>query len=215
MKKGFIVLLCCLLSIAALATAQAYANNPPFNPQRTIHWSFDSAQWWIPETIVGPTWDQGDWVCDDVSPIGSPIQYFDGYIGVDNTAGLEYVIFDLVFHVNNYDNNNPIKYIWDEAIYAFSYEDSFEVIVPEGYTADWDIINETPVENAIRDNMTGTIEKNPPWEEFVWHFNVAPGETAYIYDFCLSTQCVPEPSSFIVLAAGLGILGRTIIRRRK
>ncbi|MEN6357590.1 MAG: PEP-CTERM sorting domain-containing protein [Armatimonadota bacterium] len=214
----FIVVLCCLIGIIAMSTAQAYTNNPPFNPQRTLCWNFNSSNWQKPETVIGPIWDEGEWICDDIRTTGdvNSLHWYEaGYIGVDNTNGTGNVVVDLIFHVNNYDNNNPIKYVWDEAVYAFPNADSFNLVAPAGYETSWQIINKVNSGNWLTDNLTGTIMPNPDWEEFVWHFNVAAGQTAYLDRFCVSTLCTPEPSSIVVLLGGLGVLGKMIIRRKK
>ena len=131
-----------------------------------------------------------------------------GMYGIDNRFGELDRTGELVFHVNNFDDND-LKWMWDEAEYINA---GFEVRWPAGHTGDWDIVNPVNLPGGwMRDNMDGWIEPNPWWEEFVWTFDVPAGGMAFLDSFAVATLCFPEPATLGLLSLG----GLVVLRRRR
>ena len=70
------------VAVLAMAASSAYAvtigyvNAPPFTPQRTLFWTFGASSRQTPVTAAGPTWDTGDWICDEIT-CSSNAQWYD------------------------------------------------------------------------------------------------------------------------------------------
>ncbi|MGC8862461.1 MAG: PEP-CTERM sorting domain-containing protein [Armatimonadota bacterium] len=204
-----LVSLAVVLALASgAAVAQCQWQNPPPFPNgtwaRDLRWHFSGANWQVPETHFGPTWDSPpDWTCDEIridpgleiTPMGEAIR-------VDNpTQGA----LELAFHINNYDNCNPIKVIWVEMIWENPNGlNAFDLRKPgfgDFVIQKWEQVG--PI------NWSGEIVRNPPFEELVWM--ITPGSYVYLWDLHVRTDCVPEPTGLLALAAGLGLL----LRRRR
>ena len=212
--KLFIALLL-LLVCAAAGYADAIENTAPFQAQRWIYWDFNQINWKEPVTFSGPAWDSPGWECDDIYIVGTDtdkLQWLPNYgaVGVINDTPTN-IVLDLVFHVNNYEKLNPEKLIWD---YASYYNLAFDLRVPDGFKI---LKSETKnviisADNVVSDNLFAEVVPNPAWEEFVWHFDVAPGESAWLDSYSIWTACVPEPTTMIILIAGIAGIA---LRRRK
>lgn len=232
MKTTVKCFVCALLLVAlgsaASASVVGYVYPPPFEPQRTMFWTFDSEAWQNPITAVGPTWDTGDWTCDDVT-FSDNLHWYDtnsnfpghqGMIGLDNTLGQTGQDIWFKFHINNYSNENPVKKLWIELVGFDSQGDAGElhVTAPEGYMP-------SLITDAGEDLTTGPGERynglwhitpNPSWEEVTFTANVPVGSSMLLDSIFVSTACVPEPSAFLALGTGLfGLCGMVIKKRRK
>jgi hypothetical protein len=208
--------------MAAPVAAGDWVNPPPFDLTqervRDLEWDFLSpGNWQVPVTHIGPEWDGPGWECDEIRVEGLEHFYEDptgsgrtGLIGIDNRNGDTSQTGKITFHVNNFDEN-PIKYYWDEAEY---YNVGFEVVIPDDHEGAWEIKNPEDLPNGwMRDNADGWIKPNPYWEEFVWTFDVAPGEMAFLDNFRVATVCVPEPCSLTLWA--VGVIGVLVCARRR
>ena len=231
MKAAFVRFFLSAMLLIALASAASatvgYVNPPQFTPQRTLFWDFSQSDWTTPATMVGPTWDQGDWTCDDISH-SSTLQWYEGpngwtghqgLIGCDNTNGTGTVNGSLAIHINNFPPQNPLKLVWYEVVVkqwgeGLYSEASFGL--PQGYTADKVILNSTELpEGGMVANDGWEIRPNPTWETFTWNFSVPAGGGVLVDRFYISTACVPEPSSLMALGAGLMGLGGFLVRRKR
>jgi hypothetical protein len=223
MKRALIAV---LLLVPAMGAQGGYVNPPPTPPfipdharARTLWWDFDGPIWQLPVTIWGPQWDTGIFECDEfvttnVEWFAQPV-YWPGHtnvIGTENRSPETWTV-TIRFHVNNFDCNNPDKYIWDEAVYNVGGGATlnFSVRTATGYNLGWEqILNPVSLpEGGRMDNYYAVIHPNPYWEEFVWTFVVPPGGYAYLDRFYLTTICIPEP------ATGLGIAAFALLLRRR
>ncbi len=214
-----------VLGSAASASMIGYVNPPPFEAQRTMFWDFSQGSWQTPYTLVGPTWDTGDWTCDDVT-FSSNLQWFGtndhwagrfGMIGLDNTNGETGQTIWFKMHINNYTTPNPVKKVWFEGTLTTWGGSEGAVIpgVPEG-SSFW-VTNEhdQPVDGGILVNGLWSIHPNPTWEEITWTCYVPAGGGCLVDSVFTSTACVPEPSALVAFATGLfGLCGVVAKRRR-
>jgi len=227
--KKLIVLSATGLLLLLMSVSSFGFVNPPENfcvSQRHLLWNFDQeSTWMVPQTIKGPVWDQGDWECDEVTTEHSvptcPMWHesysgwagHTGLVGIINNTGGE-VTGKITFHVNNYENDNWEKRFWDEAVYRFSPGCTFDVVAPPSYAVNWDTANEVLLpEGGLRDNVYGTINPNPSWEEFVWNFTVPDGEWALIDSFEVATLCIPEPGTIMLIGCALVAMAGVVRRK--
>lgn len=222
-----VCLIALALSVFSAAVQAEWVNPPPFDPNqpggRVLEWTFDNPGDPLrPYTWYGPEWDSPGWECDEVTMTG--LDYFaadptgqgrTGMYGIDNRFGELNRTGALVFHVNNFDDNDW-KWMWDEAEYYPGHPApghvTFGVVWPAGYNGDWDIINPVDLPGGwLRDNMDGWIQPNPWWEEFVWTFDVPVGHWAFLDSFAVATLCIPEPTTLLLLSLG----GLALLRRRR
>ena len=225
-KYCLIAVLLFALGSVASASVPVYVNPPQFEPQRTLMWDFSQSGWETPEYTVGGPWDSGIWECDWLEHSGA-LTWYDqgawqgrqGFIGYDNTNGTVDASGSLQIHINNFETPNPHKLVWYEAEVCqwgnVSAEPSFEV--PEGfhaYKAEAGPPTDTG-DGGLRMNDLWIIWPNPTWETFVWNFTVKPDSGILVDKFYISTACVPEPSSLMVLGAGLMGLGGFLTRRKR
>ena len=122
-----------------------------------------------------------------------------------NTGEIEW------WHLNNLDNDNPIKYVW----FQFDYYSGQDFLAPvetiklgdrDGYKSQilgW--ANNAATENAWGTfGMLWSVAPNPDWEE-IGIQNSAPGPF-YVDNFHVVTVCVPSPSNLVGLL-GIGVIG--------
>ena len=118
-----------------------------------------------------------------------------------------------LFHVNNFPEQNAYKDFWAEIVYYTS-----EGIQDDFFTMDfpgdgsWEVLNRTLLSTgAVRINISGQIRPNPNWEEFIFTFNIPAGEAMLLDKFIVSTLCIPEPPTLLIL----GITSLALIKRQK
>ncbi|MCD4830453.1 MAG: PEP-CTERM sorting domain-containing protein [Anaerohalosphaeraceae bacterium] len=170
-------------------------------------------------TAEWDTWDYGMsgkpdwWVCNPATltePIASYGMLLEEFQGRDDVVevGLD---DELSFWLDNYNNNNPEKWIriqityFDDALYGFP----IAVDITTDGTPDtrYDI---TPVESYahedgwVTDAFDIIIYPNPEWEEIGLKFSQYP---AYVDQVVIDTKCVPEPATLCLLGLG-GLLLR-------
>ncbi len=220
------VLLALLVVAASSASAVVgYAHQPPFTPQRTVFWTFGSQDWQTPITATGPTWDTGEWTCDEVT-YSSNLQWYDsnsnwvghqGMIGLDNQTNTDQTVW-IKFHINNYTTANALKKFWTEGelITWGNVIGSVDMAVPQGYqVGDPQQGPDEDLNPGFRINVLWNITPNPTWEELTWQAYVPAHSGVLIDKVFVSTACVPEPGSLMALGTGfMGILGLSLRRRR-
>jgi len=215
-----------LLSLLLVVTASsAFAvYSPPFTPQRTLFWDFSTSNWQQPTTIAGPTWHGEGWTCDNITIddpqqklqwVESSLQYpgHTGLIGLDNSTGQSQAMATVTFHINNYNNQNPVKHIYFEAEYIGWLAGSTlaQVDAPQTYTTEY-VDGDYPTWGTWQ---SWDIKPNPDWEEVTWSLYGPAGGGVYLDRFYISTLCVPEPSSLMALGSGLMAFGGLLMKRRR
>ncbi len=216
---------CCLAAALCLGSAATtwadYINPPPFVPQRTVCWNFDSDPGYEPVVLVGPAWQSmgggHDWAGTD--PVDAwQWQETDptwpdhtGLLVIENTGQDPITVF-LTFSLDNYPDPLEIKEVWDEAVYKLDGRDppvdqiDFYINGPGGVPFQGLVID-NQVQDAYggySDNAYAYMEPNPEYEEFIWELTLAPGSKFLLDRYCVSTLCVPAPGSLCLL--GLGAL---------
>jgi len=218
-----------LLLIAGVSTdAFGFINGPPwYNPNQagTRHFRFDLSNYggvWDGYTYVGPPWDSPGWECDDAY-WSANIQWFNmaptwdarqGVLGIDNRQGTELLSGTINLHINNFDNLNPEKKVWDEIEYFLGGGATIlhGLYPPPGTTfSTSSILNHMNLaDGGIRENLGGMIQPNPLWEEIKIDFFVPVGGQAYLDFIEVATACIPEPATLGLLS----IVGLALLRRR-
>jgi hypothetical protein len=70
--------------------------------------------------------------------------------------------------------------------------------------------------NRYHENDWWRVEPNPPWEKIELNFTAPAGAVVYVDSFHVATECIPEPSTILLLGCGaLGLFGIIIRNRRK
>jgi len=223
----------CLLAVLLFALGSAasagFVNPPPqYDLQRTLLWDFTVENTWgVPYAEKGGDWGIGQWACDWQNDSGA-LTWYDtssrwtgrqGFIGYDNTGGSQDVTGRWQIHINNFETNNALKFVWYEVeLTQWGQVDSnasFEL--PVGFHAYKAVSGEpTPTgDGGARMHDTWIIWPNPTWETFIWDFTVKPGGGILVDKFYVSTACVPEPSSLMALGAGLMGFGSFLVRRKR
>jgi len=249
---GFSRLAAALVVLATVAycitsVATPFNNEPPFkgadpddwpNHPNSRHLDNDAdTDALTMDTLVGPQWDVDQWECDDIVWNGGAGQgleatWYDtrpswpnhqGLVGIDNSTGGGSLTGSITFHVNNFEDPNYIKYVWDEIIFMTTGGASINVSLttePSATVAVQEIQNFSSLAEYGYDandpghlqNLYGEIIPNPLWEEITYTFNVGSGEEAYIDSFEFATICTPEPGSAALCCLVLMIVA--MIRRR-
>ncbi len=222
MRREFVLVLAAAL-FTPVSVEGSWTNPPPFNPEqeggRVLEWDFYSPDnWRNPATLYGPEWDGPGWECDEVIVDGDLQHFFEdptgsgrsGLLGIDNREGDGTTKTGSIrFHINNFDNENPWKYFWDEAEYYGTF--MFGVSWPTDCDGDWEFKNVQDLGDGwTRDNADGWIQPNPEWEEFVWNFSVEDGDMMFLDNFRVATLCIPEPGTLVMF----GLCALAVIRRR-
>ena len=194
----------------------------PFPYQRNIDWDFSQDPRYYSPHYEGYD-DDELWSSDYVEFTGDVTWYasslgYDGVIGIDNTGGAVPLAGTVVFHIDNWDDPQLVKHIWDEAEFMEGGDaDIWEAapILPPGHVvvdtwlSDSNQISTDP--ELWQDNWYCKIEPNPPWEEKVIAFDVPAGDFAFVDRFHIATECVPEPVTLSLFALG----GLLVTRRRR
>ncbi len=233
-KMRVVSVLLCLAALAAVS-APAYAvfrNGPTWLPNsqwdltgRHVRFDLSNGEGY-PTTPHGPIWDTGLWDCDDVW-WSANVSWYDtapgwanhqGLLGIDNTQGDTDISGSITFHINNWDNQNPEKWVWDELDYCllggstmlhrlYVQPPPSNVMVTKDRK-----LNLTSIgvgDPGFYENLDGTIKPNPAAEDIKIDFFVPAHGAAYIDSIEFATLCVPEPATMSLLAlGGLALLGR-------
>lgn len=230
--------------------AQAFTNGPPsswddvtggdwhaYDNTRHLKNNADTEYDYM-QTIYGPQWNSGEWDCDDIS-MGGAAQWYDtspgwvyedntqrqGLVGINNLQGTTNLSGCITFHINNYDNDNPFKWVWDEIYYYTSSNTANPASIlhqlytgappdpSNAYVSRQNLVNIYAMnapDMGWHENLDGEILPNPAYEEIIIDFFVPMGEEAYIDSFEVATICFPEPATLVLLVLG----GVPLFRRR-
>jgi len=235
------VLTMCVVVAMVAANAAAFDVGPPqeWNDAAGGDWkSYDKTrhvetdadtEYLEVTTIAGPTWDVGPWDCDNITMLGAAGWYntgpgwqgHQGLVGIDNSNGSQDLSGCIQFHINNFMDQNPEKWVWDEIYYYTSANASILHALyacpppPDGVMVTQD--NKVNVysigggDPGMHENLDGRIKPNPFCEEIIIDFFVPAGEEAYIDSFEVATMCIPEPATMAILTLG----GLALLRRRR
>jgi hypothetical protein len=140
-----------------------------------------------------------------------------GKVGIDNTLGTTSLFGQATFHIDDLPDLSRSKEVWVEVTYPQGQMGSFTLNVQDqvGYVvtafggpADLILTNGL----GLRDEEWG-ITTNPPSEDVIISFFAPAGQSVYIDELHIATEC-PEPSTFGLLVAG-GVAGLYLLRRRR
>ena len=109
--------------------------------------------------------------------------------------------------IQNYDEENPFKYIWMQITYAAEEAAPPLVLTNPGWTQ-MVVSDPTPMGDHWYVTYDITLEPNPPSEIILIQPNAC---TTYIDEIVIDTICIPEPVTVCFL--GLGAL--VLLRKRR
>jgi hypothetical protein len=208
MKKSLLVF-AALVAVLMVSTAGAEDLNPPV-------WRGDDLttyqRWEFGDASLSPPPDYAS----DPYPLESPVMtipdtwpntaHMASYLDMGGVWRLESPD-DIWITIQNYDNENPLKYIWMQITFAAEGGTAPLVLTNPGYTG---IVVSDPVLMGEHWYVTYdiTLEPNPPSEVIVIQPDAC---TTYIDEIVIDTICVPEPVTVCFL--GLGALA--LLRKRR
>ena len=208
MKKSLLVF-AALVAVLMVSTAGAEDLNPPPWDRGGENTTYQ--RWEFGDSSLNPPPEE-----DVQNPLGTPVctipdtwpntAHLASYLDMGGVWRLESPD-DIWITIQNYDNENPLKYIWMQITYASEEGAQPLVLTNPGYT---DIVVSDPILLGEHWYVTYdiTIEPNPPSEVIVIQPDAC---TTYIDEIVIDTICVPEPVTVCFL--GLGALA--LLRKRR
>lgn len=135
-----------------------------------------------------------------------------GSIGIDNSQGTDPLTGTALFHVDNTEDPNLLKNVWLEI--GFN--------VGQGGSLTTDVQSPSGVASLIYGRATSSllneewqIQPNPLWENIAVAFTAPAGGYAFINDFHVATECIPEPSTLTLLCCMFSAIGGFALFRRR
>jgi hypothetical protein len=242
MKRAILMGVVLTLVLGGVGQADVFVNppettwSPPWVTQfpypRNIYWDFSTNPVGGPSPNGAPGAVYEGWLdpvlksSDSVTFTGA-VQYYstvttNGYtytdaIGIVNT-GTTTLTGTAVFLLDD-TTSAGVKHIWvEDTGVAFGSGAQASIVPPAGYTASGEMnytseqISSSPL--LYREDYGFVVNPNPPWEEWVVTFSVAPGGADLFTSLHIATECVPEPSTF-TLAAVACLMGLGYAWRRR
>lgn len=126
----------------------------------------------------------------------------------------------LVWHIDNWDRPWEEKHFFVEAEYFTTGNTGVDELfssLPGGAPVTLVAHVEPLADGWNRWWAEATLRPNPAWEEMVntVRFETSPSESFLLIDHMhIATECVPEPTSFLLLLLGVAVLGLLGRRRR-
>ena len=125
-----------------------------------------------------------------------------------------------IFHIDNVDDTLPLKDVWIEAL-STSTGGSFstQVFGPNNNLGMDLGCLDSPLQRVVGGVYNGDmitdvewqITPNPLYETVDITFSAPAGDTVFINNLHIATECVPEPATFSLLALG----ALALLRRRQ
>ncbi|MDK1032244.1 MAG: PEP-CTERM sorting domain-containing protein [Planctomycetia bacterium] len=228
------IYLSALAGVVLFACAAAFADDPfapPWDGEPgSQYWEW--ADWGQFPGPMAP--DDGDTSPPDgVTDVGDPYALAGaGATFLPDFAGRSNVVAlgqhdDLIFHSDNYDIENPVKYVRVQITYnAFhvnsaSADDSLGFGAPLGFNV-W-VDDGNPLFIAAQE-VDATEPDNDGWLTVAYDFDLTPnpfweeiglkfeGYPAYVDQVVIDTWCTPEPATMALMGAGLAVVG--LLRRK-
>jgi hypothetical protein len=226
-----------LMSLFAIMTATAQADqfiNPPetyapvwytsFPYQRNIDMGFAvnpvaaPSDTGIPGAVYEGTLDPSLMGSDYVTL--NNVTWSAGGIGINNVGGNTTLTGTAIFHIDNVDDNLPVKDVWIEAL-STSTGGSFSTqVFDPNVTLGLNLgCLDSPLQRVVGGVYNGDmitddewqITPNPLYETVDITFSAPAGDTVFINNLHIATECVPEPATFSLLALG----ALALLRRRQ
>ncbi|KKL55757.1 hypothetical protein LCGC14_2252210, partial [marine sediment metagenome] len=134
-----------------------------------------------------------------------------GLVGLVNRQDSQVVA---TFHLDNEPEPRPVKHLWIEMEYYFEGEWEWQSDMIPAFT-DMEWRDEALGDGWRRRTWWFEIEPNPISEELIMTVSTYDTGTL-VFDYIhVATECVPEPSTFVLACLGLLGLGCYGYRRRK
>ncbi len=212
----------------------------PFPYQRNIMVGFDTDPHYWPDHVTSPTPDArkaltpmvvhhegtddaqlypSDWLSGDVQGTGG----YTGWMATDTLTGTDRqgilsldapnanTTFTLTWHIDNWDRPWEEKHFFVEAEYYTTGNLGMdELISSTGQIEVLDSHYQLLPDGWVRWYSWATLTPNPVWEEMVNTITFETPGTMLMDYMHIATECVPEPSTLLLLG-----MGSFLLRRRR
>jgi hypothetical protein len=205
-----------------LPPAQGFPGWETSPPQRDIYLNFDvcpiaPAGAGIPGAVYSGA-DDDVLKVSDFAQLTGQAQWYAGksWVGIDNrSTGGERCTPEgdgtMTLHIDNWDDLRREKHVYLEMVYGFGgcggWVDGLVFLPDQSFQATWTDVQFQYIGHWddlewYRQEKRLVVKPNPEWEEIVAVLT-APAGAAIVFDSIhIATECVPEPSTFALLALG-------------